>query len=178
MSRTQRTIVMALAIVATMLGGWLIASAWAARDEIAARTKQLERELDDKQRVAANREQYAMQLQDLREMLGVLVQQLPSHLDPQALEKSLRDQAALAGLDIAWLQMSQEQTKEGFYAELRTQLVTECSTAQLLKFLGALQHETPLRQIATLKLEPTTRATALRASITLVSFRIVEEDTE
>ena len=175
MSRTQRIIVVALAIVAMMLGGWLIASAWTARDEIAARTKQLGRELDDKQRVAANREQYAMQLQDLREMLGALVRQLPSHLDRQALEKSLRDQAALAGLDIAWLQMSQEQTKEGFYAELRTQIVTECSIAQLLEFLGALQQETPLRQIAALKLEPASRATAVRASITLASFRYLDE---
>jgi Tfp pilus assembly protein PilO len=174
-SRTQRAIVVALAVLATMLGGWLVDSALTARDEMETGTRQLERELDDKQRVAANREPFALQLAQLRQMLGSLVRQLPSRLDRQALEKSLRDQAALAGLDIAWLQTGKETAHEGFYAELRTDIVTECSVAQLLNFMDTLQHENPLQQVAALKLEPTDRATARRASITLMSLRYLDE---
>jgi len=173
-AQAQRTIYMVLVLAGTLLGLALVHAAWSARDEMAYRTTQLERELSDKQAIAANHASIALMLNELRDMLNQLVHQLPSRFDPAAMQKSLRDQAALAGIDVASLQAGNEKTREGFYAELPTQVVVQGSSAQLLKFMEAQQHDVALHLLNALNIEPIDGKT-VRATMTLAYYRYMEE---
>ena len=173
-AQSQRTICMVLVLLGTLLGLFLVSTAWSARDEMAERTMRLEREMSDKQAIAANHASISLMLNELRDMLNQLVHQLPSRFDPPAMEKSLRDQALLAGVDVTSLQIGNEKTKEGFYAELPTQVVVQGSSAQLLKFMNAQQQDVALHLVDALTIEPIDGKT-VRATMTLAYFRYMEE---
>jgi len=173
-AQSQRTICMVLVLLGTLLGLFLVNAAWSARDEMAYRTIQLEREVSDKQAIAANHASITLILDELRDMLNQLVRQLPSHLDAPSMEKSLRDQAALAGIDVAALQIGNERTTEGFYAKLPMQVVLQGSSAQLLKFMDAQQHDVALHLVDALTIEPVDGKT-VRATMTLAYYRYMEE---
>ena len=172
-AQSQRTICMGLVLIGTLLGLFLVNTAWSARDEMRYRTAALLRELIDKQSIEANHAQVTLHLSELRQMLNQLVHQLPSRFDPPAMEKSLRDQATLAGLDITSLQVGSERSNE-FYAELSTQLVAQGSSAQLLKFMDAQQHDVALHLVNALTIEPVDGKT-VRAKMTLGYYRYMEE---
>jgi Tfp pilus assembly protein PilO len=167
---------MLFASVGVVSACWLGSEAWSARDVARARTYALEHELADKQMIAANHDAAAEQLDGLRQMLQLLMRQVPEHFDRAALEASLRDQAARAGLRLADLRVGAEVRREGFYGQLRVDIAAQGPIASLVALMHALQDVEQVHQVAAFNLESGASTQDARATLVLAYFRYLDED--
>jgi Tfp pilus assembly protein PilO len=174
-TRAQSVTGVALKVVGALLALYFVHDAWLYREAEQSRTVSLKREMDDKQRVAASHDAYAVRLEEEKDILYSLVKRLPSTIDSPAIEKKLHDQATLAGIEIVAMHMGVKRIREGFYGDLPVDLVAQGSTVQFVKFMDSVFRESPLRQVSAMQIEPTADKGTLKAAMTVNYYRYVED---
>ena len=167
-----------LKLAGVLLALYLVRDAWVDRDREQSVTAALKREMDERQHVAASHDDYAVQLQAMRVDLANLVQRLPPKFDAPTIEWTLRDQATLSGIETGKVQIGKERIQEGFYADRRVDLTVEGTTDGFVKFMDLLLHGTPQRLVTAMKIEPIDHSDTVRAAITVIYFRYIEEPDE
>jgi len=165
----------AFAAVGALLALYFVADAWGDRDRVEETTLQLMRELEEKHRKASHHAAFRTQFLEERELLAHLVQRLPSHFDPPAMEKNLRDLATQSGVEIVALPFEKESIKE-FYGEMGASVVLQGSLPAITIFLDGFARQNPLRSVALVKLERANDTGILRASVIVAYYRYMEDD--
>jgi Tfp pilus assembly protein PilO len=166
----------ALKLAGTLLALFLVHDALVDRDREQNMTTALKREMDEKQHVVASHDDYAAQLQAMRGDLARLVQRLPSKFDAPTIEWTLRDRATLSGIETATVQVGKERVREGFYADRRVDLTVKGTMEGFVKFMDGLLHDSPRRLVMAMKIEPIDDTGTLRAALTVIDFRYIEDD--
>jgi len=164
----------ALKIAGALLAAYFARDAWIHREAEQLQTLRLERELDEKHQWRVNHDVLRASLPEMQAVLSRLVQRLPAKFDAPAIENSLRVQATQAGIAIAALQIGKQRAREGFYAELPVDLIVQGSAPEFMKFMNGLPRESPLRQVAAMKIEPGADKGMLRAALTVDFYRYIE----
>lgn len=164
-----------LKLIGTLLALYLVHEAWLDREVHQDETLRLERHLDDSQRKIASHDDFAAQLQEERGLLSSSIQRLPSKLASPAIEKTLREQAAQAGIRITSMRMGAETVKEGFYAERGVYLVLHASAADFVTFMAGLLRELPLRRVTAIKIEPADNPGTVRVTMTAFYYRYIDD---
>lgn len=164
-----------LKLIGTLLALYLVHEAWLDREVHQNETLRLKRHLDESQRKIASHDDFAAQLQEERGILSSSTRRLPSKLTSPAIEKTLRDQAASAGIAIASMRLSAETVKEGFYAERGVYLVLQAPAADFVTFMAGLLRDSPLRRVAAIKIEPADDPGTVRATVTAFYYHYVDD---
>ncbi len=162
------------AIIGSALALFLIANAFIDRSHERSRTMMLEKDVMEKQQRAVNHAAYAAQLEQMRAMLSQLNERLPAHLDNPLIEKTLRDNASIAGIEMSRVTVGAERVRDGFYGERPVDVVVQGAAASFWTFMESTLRDFPMRSIAELSVEPVEGTTELRATFRAMYFRYIE----
>lgn len=153
-SRRSGLIIAIVAVISSIHALYFIRGAWADRNATQEKTARLEKELLRDQHKLINHDVFAEQLSVMRPMLTQLKKQLPTHLDPAAIETTLREEAARSKVQLENLHEAAEVLKEGFYAEKNITFQVQGSTENFFAFMDQVLRASPLRYVHEMKIEP------------------------
>jgi Tfp pilus assembly protein PilO len=162
------------ALAGAVLALYLVADAWGERESIEATTRNIERELEQKQQYAISHDAYRTQFAQEKARHDEMFERLPSRLDKALLEKSLRDLATRSGVQVEWQPLEKEVTRE-FYAQARTTVTVHGPLPSITQFLDGFVRQAPLHTVARIRIEREDANGTLRASLPTTYFRYAED---
>ncbi|MBL8298838.1 MAG: type 4a pilus biogenesis protein PilO [Rhodanobacteraceae bacterium] len=162
------------AILGTFAGSQLLQEAW--HDFEAAERGVVERRMifQEKQGRVGNLEPLKQQLGELRDVLRVLQQRLPSSLDEGEIQRALETRAARNGLRLDVVRRSSEVPKE-FYVEQAFDLVLRGRATGVAAFLGDTATDVRVQTLRSLAMMLPPGADDLRTEVTFVYYHYPEE---
>jgi type IV pilus assembly protein PilO len=132
-------------------------------------------DFEKKQSRAVNLYAFRQQLEEMKDMLRLLLERLPSRFNDDEIQQGLREHSALSGLKIERASRGEE-TKKEFYAELPYDIRLSGAAAGLNKFFQRLSSDGLMQDLRKLSITARDSQTELSVEATLVYFRYGDAD--
>ena len=144
-------------------------------DQVASQEQALRAEFERKQEKAANLEVYKQQLEEMRQLFGAMLKQLPDKTEVAALLVDVSQTGLAAGLEFELFQPMAEVRKD-FYAELPIKLRVLGRYHEFGEFISGLAALPRIVTIHDVSIEPSKKAGGrLQLVATAKTYRYLEE---
>jgi len=140
---------------------------------------ELRQSFEDKQRKAANFDDYLAQLDAIERDFGTMLRQLPGKTEVPNLLEDISQTALAAGLDVRLFEPAAESRKD-FYAELPIRLRYIGDYHALAQFISGVAALSRIVTLHDIKIAPVSAddSSELQLDVTAKTYRYLDEDSE
>jgi type IV pilus assembly protein PilO len=173
-SPVQRTVILAIVVIAIVLVGWLLiwSGQWEDIEREVQQTEKLKEDWLSNQKATVNQQLYRDRLAEIERAFGSLLKQLPGKTEVEALLVEVNQAGLGRGLQFDLFKPDNEVKRE-FYAELPVQVQINGTYNDIGAFVADISRLPRIVTLNNISVTPTTGG-QLNMGMTLKTFRYME----